>query len=98
MPLPEYLGAIPARDRIIARMRWLEATSPQRAQPGSNADCGSRDSWDHLIDQGILREAAHGLYYLDETRLPPRSSRGSLVVLMVVLGIGLLSLLFRMTR
>ncbi len=76
MFLPEFAGAAPDRDRIISKFRHFDAVSPTSAITRAKSESQSPVVWERMRNEGIIREASPGTFYLDETRLPPaRRSR-----------------------
>jgi hypothetical protein len=79
MPVPEYLaGGVPDPRRLVARFEWLDATVPERARPREDLEAAAwipPGIWDRFVDQGVIKEAAPGLFYL--ARRPRRGALDS---------------------
>lgn len=96
MPLPGFLGAMPDRERIIERCRWLGALTPYsaRSEPELNTDHSA--VWDELRMKGWIRDAGGGSFYLDMRRMPRRGAhRGSWRLIAFLIGVVMLSLSLR---
>jgi ATP-dependent Clp protease ATP-binding subunit ClpA len=53
-------------ERILARLRSAEATSPASARSLEDLRCKADDTWRSLVDEGRIREGAPGTFYLYE--------------------------------
>ena len=76
MPVPEYLAAgVPDPRRLIARFEFLDATAPERARPREDLEAAAwipPGIWDRFVDQGVIKAAAPGRFYL--ARQPRRNA------------------------
>lgn len=79
MAVPEYLAAgVPDPRRLVARFEFLEATVPDRARQRHELEAAAwipPGIWDRFVDQGVIREAAPGQFYL--ARQPRRNALDS---------------------
>jgi hypothetical protein len=60
---------------VVDRLRESGATRRDRARPLPEIPRGSRWYVDRLIDQGVIRPGASGLYYVDEDALRDQRAR-----------------------
>jgi hypothetical protein len=76
MPLPEYIApGAPDPVRLVARFEFLEATTPEQARSRDELERAAwipRGIWEAFVDQGVIREAAPGQFYL--ARYPRHNS------------------------
>ena len=89
MPMvPADFAAAPDDERIIAKCKWYDAVSPERARPKRDLAVESDAAWTRLVDAGVIREARPGCFYLDQGRRrgsEGRAHRRQLVGLVIVL-------------
>jgi hypothetical protein len=57
----------PDPQRLVARFEYLDATTPERARSRAELERAAsipRGVWEQFVAQGVIREAAPGLFYL----------------------------------